>query len=392
MLDTMRKLFTAILIACIFAGNASAQTKLGDVATIDRTVYDFGDIQMSQGPVSCSFKVTNTSRKDITIMNVVSSCGCTDVSWSRESIKPGASGTISATYKNDEGPYPFDKTLTAYITEAKQPVILHLRGVVLEKKLPLGETYPVHFGALGMRSAEIKAGNVLQGQQKSGEMKIANLSSSPARITFNNVSDGLAIKLDQNPVPAGQTTTLTYTITTDRDHWGKNWYYATPVINGKSYAAEIIKQKETKPERGAEAIVSEPNPEIGAGKNRIGFYAFTKEDFSALSKEQRSAGPNPMFTSSTFTFNQVKAGTKVEVAFDCKNIGKDVLKVYKADSDSRRVVVEDIKDIRSGGSGKIKAVLDTKGLPSGEVLFIVTLTTNSPLRPMVNLYINGYIK
>ncbi len=380
------------MIVSIFAGNAPAQVKVGDVATLDRTVYDFGDIQTTQGPVSCSFTVTNTSRKEITILNVISSCGCTDVSWSRESIKPGAKGTISATYKNDEGPYPFDKTLTAYISDTKQPVILHLRGVVQEKKLPLGETYPVHFGALGIRSAEIKAGNVLQGQQKSGEMKVANLSDGPARISFENVSDGLVIKLDQNPVPAGKTATLTYTITTDRRHWGKNWYYATPVVNGKPQTAEIIKTGEKKPERGAEAIVSEPNPEIGAGKSRIGFYAFTKEDFSSMSKEQRAAGPNPMFTSSTFTFNQVKAGTKVEVTFDCKNIGKDILKIYKADTDSRKVSIEDTHDIKPGGSGKIKAVLDTKGLPSGEVLFIVTLTTNSPLRPMVNLYINGYIK
>ena len=37
-------------------------------------------------------------------------------------------------------------------------------------------------------------------------------------------------------------------------------------------------------------------------------------------------------------------------------------------------------------------MLDTKGMASGEALFIVTLTTNSPLRPIVNLYITGFIK
>ena len=36
--------------------------------------------------------------------------------------------------------------------------------------------------------------------------------------------------------------------------------------------------------------------------------------------------------------------------------------------------------------------LDTAGLPLGEHLTTVTLTTNSPSRPIVNLFIAGYIE
>jgi hypothetical protein len=36
--------------------------------------------------------------------------------------------------------------------------------------------------------------------------------------------------------------------------------------------------------------------------------------------------------------------------------------------------------------------LETDNLPVGEHLTIVTLTTNSPLRPIVNLFIAGYIE
>jgi hypothetical protein len=48
--------------------------------------------------------------------------------------------------------------------------------------------------------------------------------------------------------------------------------------------------------------------------------------------------------------------------------------------------------VNPGASGKLKASLDTSGMPSGEVLVILTLTTNSPLRPMVNLFISGWIE
>ena len=41
---------------------------------------------------------------------------------------------------------------------------------------------------------------------------------------------------------------------------------------------------------------------------------------------------------------------------------------------------------------RFTVTLDTKDLPKGEHLTIVTLTTNSPLRPIVNLFIAGWIE
>lgn len=60
-------------------------------------------------------------------------------------------GTISATYSNDEGPYPFDKTLTVYFSDVKKPVVLRLRGVVRAKKVPLTEIYKQRRGALALK-------------------------------------------------------------------------------------------------------------------------------------------------------------------------------------------------------------------------------------------------
>ncbi|MBR1575617.1 MAG: DUF1573 domain-containing protein [Bacteroidales bacterium] len=382
----------AVLLMVPASEGVQAQNRFGGRVELDRTVHDFGDIQTTQGPVSCSYTVRNISNGPLTILNVLSSCGCTDVQWTRESIPAGGTGTISATFKNEDGPYPFDKTLTAYFSDVKQPVVLHLRGIAHEKALPVGEMYPLHFGALGMRSAEIKAGNVVQGQQKSGEVKIANIGKVPARITFKDVDEGLKISVTPETIPAGGTATLTYTITPDRQHWGKTWYYVTPAVNGSASKAVQTIVSESRPERGAEAIVSDPNPEIGPGQERIGVWAVIKEDFSALTREQRAAAANPMFQSSTYTFGRIKAGTKVEAVFEGSNIGKSELVIYKADSDSRRLNATQLPRIKAGGKGTVKATLDTKGMPSGEVLIILTLTTNSPLRPIVNLYITGFIQ
>lgn len=99
-------------------------------ARFDKTVHDFGRISKDAGEQSCIFTLTNSGEEDVCILAVTTTCGCTKVKWTREMIKPGATGTVSVSYANDEGPYPFDKTLNVYIAGEKKPVVLHIRGVV----------------------------------------------------------------------------------------------------------------------------------------------------------------------------------------------------------------------------------------------------------------------
>ena len=103
------------------------QSLIGGRAEFDKTFTE------KDGPQQCVFTVTNRGSEPLTILSAVSSCGCTGVRWTRASIAPGESGTIEATYSNEDGPFPFDKTVTVYLAGIKKPVILHLRGVVTKK-------------------------------------------------------------------------------------------------------------------------------------------------------------------------------------------------------------------------------------------------------------------
>ncbi|MCQ2181935.1 MAG: DUF1573 domain-containing protein [Bacteroidales bacterium] len=124
----MKTLLLAISVALLaFASPAHAQTP---EQPFDKTVHNFGDITLKDGPQSCTFTFTNCTEEPAMILAAVSSCGCTEVKWTRESINPGEKGTVSATYSNDEGTFPFDKTLTVYVSYQKKPIILHLKGVV----------------------------------------------------------------------------------------------------------------------------------------------------------------------------------------------------------------------------------------------------------------------
>lgn len=339
-----------------------AQEQLGGGLEIDKTVHNFGDIMLGSGPVSCTFTVTNNSGKPVVIYNVASSCGCTDVKWTREPIRPGGKGTISATYSNDEGPYPFDKSLTVYFSDIKKPVILKLRGICMAKQIPLEERYHVRFGAAGIMEQEIKAGNLEQEGMKSNTVKIANLSDKPIKVSFTDISPELSLEVSPNPIPAGEVSDLRFTVKASREKWGKNFYHATPVVDGK------------------------------VQNGRISFWAFTKENFDNLTKEQKADGPRPVFESSTYSFGKIKKGTKVNAEFEFKNSGKQTFHVYKADADSGECVCGPIPDAKPGQTVRFKVSLDTSSMPAGEALTVITLTTNSPLRPIVNIFIAGWLE
>lgn len=331
------------------------------IVHFDKTVNDFGDVTVGQGALTCTFVATNISGKPIVIYNVVSSCGCTDVKWTREPVQAGKSGRITATYSNDEGPYPFDKSLTVYISGIKKPVILRLRGVAHDRKPSLEERFPIKSAGLGLKKTDIKLGNLSQGSQRSDRMEIANLSGVPAKVDFADISDGLSIAVSPNPIPPGQTAEMSYIVTADRSRWGKNYYYATILANGR---------------RGA----------------RLGIWAFTKEDFSSWTREQTDAGANPMLERSTFDFGKCTRGTVVKASFTLRNLGESPLVIYKADPETDAVgVPAGFPSVAPGEEASFTLTLDTSSLPAGDTSLVVTLTTNSPLRPVMNLYIAGQI-
>ena len=354
-------------LCLLFSQGLWAQEKISESIEIDKTVHNFGDILLDSGPVSCSFTLTNKGTKPAVIYNVSSSCGCTDVTWTKEPLMPGKTGKISVTYSNDEGAYPFDKSLTVYLSDVKKPIILKVRGVSIAKKKPLADSYPVHFGPLGMKEKEFKCGNLEQGGKKSNAVMVANVSDSPITVDFSDVSPYLNIKVSPNPIPAQGTAEMSFTVTASRDIWGKNYYWATPKVNGKT-----VKTSD--------------------GTDKVGIWAFTKENFAKLTDSEKAKAARPMFTESTYSFGKVKRGAVVNAEYTFKNEGQTDFMVYAVNSDAGKLKYGEIPVVKPGANCTFKVSLDTSDMPLGEALTIVTLTTNSPLRPIVNLFIAGWIE
>ena len=361
----MKKIISTIFL-CLATLALSAQEEIGNNIIIDKKTHDFGDVLLENGPLTCTFTIQNRGDKPAVIYNVVTSCGCTDVKWTREPIRPGGKGTISVTYSNDEGPYPFDKNVTVYVSGIKKPVILKIRGIAHEKKKTLDELYPTRFGPLGMKETYIKCGNIEQDGMRSDIAKVANLSSHPIKVEFTELTPNLSIAISPNPIPARSIAEMEFTVYASRDRWGKNDYFATPQINGQKHISTD-------------------------GKKSIGIWAFTKENFNGLTQEQKENGPVPTCNESTFSFGRIKQGTVVHAKFTIRNDGKEPLQVYKADINACKWSHSTFPVVAPGQEAEFRVHLDTATMPAGETLAIVTLVTNSPLRPIMNLFIAGWL-
>jgi hypothetical protein len=356
------KRFCALVILCFLAAShINAQEKIDNNIEIDKLVHNFGDIAIDMGPVSCEFKIKNIGNKPTVIYNVVTSCGCTKAEWTKEPIKPGETGKVTVVYKNEDGPYPFDKNITLYISDIQKPVILKIRGVAIETMKSISELYPIHYGPLGLKSSTIECGYLEQKKTKTETVLIANISKEPIDVNFTNLSKNLSVSIHPNPIPGESTAEMQLSITANKDKWGKNEYKFTPVINQKAH-------------------------------NNITANAFTKANFDDLTEDEKEKAAMPQFDGSTFSFGQVEVGRVITATFTFKNMGNTPFCVYKVDIDACSYSHSDIPVAAPGEEVSFRVHLDTKDFPKGDCFKIVSLTTNSPFRPIVNLFIAGVLK
>jgi hypothetical protein len=87
-----------------------------------------------------------------------------------------------------------------------------------------------------------------------------------------------------------------------------------------------------------------------------------------------------------------KVGTEIHATFTFKNEGKSDFLIYKVDADACCYSHSDIPAAGPGETVSFRVHVDTDDMKKGESLTIITLTTNSPTRPIINLFVSGYLE
>lgn len=359
----MKRIYIIVCTLCalifLHPSVVMGQNVFEGVVSFDKVEHNFGDILISSGPKECTFTFKNVGSAPIAVHRVTSSCGCTEPTWTQYPVKSGESGQINVTFNNDQGPYPFNKTLTVYISGLSKPVLLKIKGVAHEKKKTIGELFPIHYGPVGIKESRVSFGQIEQGATRSIELEFANLTSKTQEVSFSNLTSGLSLSTTRTSIAPNSIVKVICTINTSSmqsQKWGKTPFTFSMMAGGKNY------------------------------KNVLTVEALIKENFSNLTEQQKRSASFPQFESSSIDFGLVSAGEILEGEFFVKNIGREPFEIYKIDLSENGGNVTLPGIIEPAANGVIKVNIDTAG-QSGEMMNILTLITNSPTRPIINLFV-----
>ncbi len=84
---------------------------VNEVMKFEETTHQFGTLKEGV-QAEYTFSFVNHSTEPLIIKNARPSCGCTTPKWSKEPVKPGATGSVTAVYNTKNRPGSFTKTIT----------------------------------------------------------------------------------------------------------------------------------------------------------------------------------------------------------------------------------------------------------------------------------------
>ena len=362
-INVMQKRIIILALISLFAvGFANAQTREANIS-FDKDVHDFGKINEADGTVKVNFGFTNTGSLPLLIKQVHASCGCTSPSWSKEPVLPGKKGFVSATYNPKNRPGPFSKTITVVSNATTANKVLSIKGDVNPKPKSLEDIYRFSMEKIRLKTNHMSFSRVVKGKTGSQVVEIVNVSDKPVRVSFNRVPAHLSLSVSPAELGPGQKGVINGVYDARaKDDWGFLVDRVDVMLDGEYKSS-----------------------------NRLTVSATIEEDFASMTAEQKANAPKIAFSESTFEFQQIKQGEKVEHVFTITNNGKSdlIIRKVKASCGCTAVSPED-RVIAAGASTTMKVIFNSAG-KVGKQNKTITVISNDPVQSRSILWVKGTV-
>lgn len=111
----------------LMTGNKSSVKKapITEVSP-DTQSIDFGSFPQADRQER-KFTITNTGKHVLVIFDVITSCGCTKVEYSKEGVRPGEKTELTVIYEAEKAEH-FSKTITIYCNASNSPLRVKITG------------------------------------------------------------------------------------------------------------------------------------------------------------------------------------------------------------------------------------------------------------------------
>lgn len=326
----------------------------------NETTHNFGTLKKG-APAEFEFEFTNISEAPVKLTRVKASCGCTTPKWSREEIKPGATGTIKVKY-NSNRIGPFNKSVRVEYDSLPTPLVLFIKGKVEQEATAKPEekgssniNYGIPRGDLAFEKMIHNVKELSSDKEAVFEFRFKNVSNRVVNLQDKLEADEeFVLEPTHKLLKPGQESSLKV------------------VLSGKK--------------------MKDLNRANGYFSKRVAF--FTDEQTNAkkqmtvngnfkvvYSEEEKAASPKMVFEQVSVNGGQIIEGEKFVYDYKFKNEGKADLIISQAKASCGCTATKPDRDrIAPGESGYIRATFNSTGRP-GKQSKSVTVRSNDVENP-----------
>ena len=351
-----------ILTLLLFSIFCYGQDPVSGGLQFEKMNYDFGEIDEGNGPAEITFNFVNSSNDTLMISGVRASCGCTTPGWTKESITPGDSGFVTASYNPYNRPGPFNKSLRVQISDG-QTHLLYIKGVVKPRPRTIADELPTQMGGMRLKYRSLNLGRITTEKVVTKTFEVYNDSDS--LISF--LDDGIypvhvKIKFEPDSLPPREKGAIIVSY--------------DPAIN-------------TELGFNSDLLVLRTSDYLLPTK-RFPVVATVEEYFPPMTDEELEKAPRLLFDKTAFDFGGI-ADENLQTEFVLKNEGKTSLNIRSVKSNCQCVKTElDNEDIEVGST----AIMKVTFLPQkrrGRQYKTITVFSNDPRAPTQVLSIKANV-
>ena len=346
------------ILALLAAITLSAQPKLA----FDKTQHNFGKIGEGDGAASYDFAFKNTGATPLIIQDVRTTCGCTTPEWTKEPIRPGATGFIKVSYDVKGRPGAIDKTISVYSNSTPSPLNLRIIGEVIPVDRHPGEAFRYPAGTIRLDDMHVAFNRMYSFEKPTLVVTAYNPGPDAVKISFINLPAHIKTEVTPATIKQGEKASIKVTYDAARKN---DWGFVTDRIS------MILNDNKTQ-------------------EHKLTVTATIEEDFSRWTAAQLQNAPAISVDRQVIEAGKIKKGEKKSFQVKLTNNGKSKLLIHKVDPNSLLVTVHAPKEINTGASDELTITFDSAG-QSGEQNKTIEVITNDPKNAKIILRLKAEI-
>lgn len=318
---------------------------------VKNAIVDVGQVKFCN-PVTVEYELKNNTNRPLLITKVQPGCGCVAMDYPHESVVRDGSFIIRATYDAQQLGH-FERHFEVFAYGLYEPLILTMKGVVVEEVVDFTGDYPFKLGDLLVDANAIEFDDVNRGDRPSARIHIKNPTSETVQPLLMHLPNYLTAEVSPSKISSGKGGELTITLNTSLlPHDG---LVQTSVFLGKNPGEKVAADKE------------------------IGISAVLLPGFAEMSDYQRRNAPNMKLSTTSLDLGAFDGKKKLRGEIDITNTGKSRLDITAIQMYTVGIQVEmDKVKIMPGETVKMKISVVAKDLKTTKSKPRVLMITNDP--------------